>query len=135
MLLWGNEGLDGERKAIRHATVGSHPCCLRNARKERRVALDEIEEVLRRESEERCIRFVLCKLDGNNGRAVHPAEGLQIAPVIENRNVYRNFNAVSLGEGRVDHLLGKFGCWSERSCSKNRAASLEQQRQLFVAAR
>jgi hypothetical protein len=73
-------------------TVGSHPRYLRNAREERRLALDEIEEVLRRESEEPCICFVLCNLDGKNGRAVHPAESLQIAAVIENRNVFRNSN-------------------------------------------
>jgi NADPH2:quinone reductase len=75
------------RKRVVPYSILSKQCRSQPFRKERRLVLDEIEEVLRRDSEERCIRFVLCNLDGKNRRAVHPAESLQIAPVIENRNV------------------------------------------------
>jgi hypothetical protein len=53
----------------------------------RRVALDKVEEVLRGDAEQSCIRLILRHLDAKDRGSIHPVKGLEIAAVIENRDV------------------------------------------------
>src|SRR6202165_5803249 len=61
-----------------------------DAGQKRRVALDKVEKVLRGDAEQSCVRLVLRHLDAKDRGAIHPAKGLEIAAVIENRYVLVN---------------------------------------------
>src|SRR5207245_4988962 len=61
-----------------------------HAGQKRRVALDKVEKVLRGDAEQSCIRLVLRYLDAKDRGPIHPAKGLEIAAVIENRYVLGN---------------------------------------------
>src|SRR3984885_10106809 len=61
-----------------------------DAGQKRRVALDKVEKVLRRDAEQSCVRLVLGHLSGRDRGAIHPAECLEIAAVVENRYVLAN---------------------------------------------
>src|SRR5258708_21047342 len=63
-----------------------------DAGQKRRVVLDKIEKVLRGDAEQSCIRLVLRHLDAKDRGPIHPAKGLEIAAVIENRHVFGNAN-------------------------------------------
>src|SRR5258706_11253123 len=52
----------------------------------RRVALDKVEKVLRGDAEQSGVRLLLRNLDGWHRGPIHPAKGLEIAAVIENRH-------------------------------------------------
>src|SRR5260370_38441101 len=61
-----------------------------DAGQKRRVALDEVEEILRGDAEQRRISFVLRDLDRKNRGPTLPAKGLEFTAVIENRYVLGN---------------------------------------------
>src|ERR1700731_3598839 len=61
-----------------------------HAGQKRRVALDKVEKVLRGDAKRRCIRLILRNLDAKDRGPIHPAKGLEIAAVIENRYVLGN---------------------------------------------
>jgi hypothetical protein len=56
------------------------------AGQKRRVALDKVEKILRRDAEQSCVRFILRHLNGRDRRPVHPAERLEISGIIENHD-------------------------------------------------
>src|ERR1700738_2484267 len=56
-----------------------------DAGQKRRVVLDKVEKVLRGNAEQRCVRLILRDLNGRDRGPIHPAKGLEIAAVIENR--------------------------------------------------
>src|ERR1700731_3353549 len=56
----------------------------------RRVALDKVEKVLRGNAEQSCIRLILRHLDAKDRGPIHPAKGLEITAVIEDRYVLGN---------------------------------------------
>src|SRR5258706_8849422 len=58
-----------------------------DAGQKRRVALDKVEKVLSGDAEQGGVRLVLRNLDGRHRGPIHPATGLEIAAVIENRHV------------------------------------------------
>jgi hypothetical protein len=57
--------------------------------------LDEVEKVLRGDAEQSRIRLVLRNFDAKDRSPIHPAECLEIAPIIENRYVLANANFAS----------------------------------------
>src|SRR6202040_2519391 len=61
-----------------------------DASQKRGVALDEVEKLLRGDAEQSCVCLVLGHLNGRDRGAIHPAEGLEIAAVVENRYVLAN---------------------------------------------
>src|SRR3984957_9180963 len=61
-----------------------------DAGQKRRVAVDKVEKVLRGDAEQSCVRFILRHLDTKDRGPIHPAKGLEIAAVIENRDVLSN---------------------------------------------
>src|SRR6202795_2992659 len=63
-----------------------------DASQKRRVALDKVEKLLRGDAEQSCIRLILRYFDGRDRGAIHPAECLEITPVIENRYVLADAN-------------------------------------------
>src|SRR5271166_1885637 len=63
-----------------------------DAGQERRVALDKVEEFLRGDAQQSGVRLVLRHLDAKDRSPIHPAKGLEIAPIIENRYVLANAN-------------------------------------------
>src|ERR1700730_19172209 len=69
------------------SSVGRHTRKRGNASQKRRIALDKVEKVLRGDAEQGCVGLVLRNLDGKNRGSIHPAEGLEITAVIENRYV------------------------------------------------
>src|SRR6202167_348352 len=69
------------------APIRRHPRKRRDAGQERRIALDEVEEVLRGDAEQSCISLVLCNLGGKDRGTIHSAEGFEIAAVIDNSDV------------------------------------------------
>src|SRR5258708_36396581 len=58
-----------------------------HAGQKRRVALDKVEKVLRGDAEQSRVCLVLRNLDAKDRGPIHPAKGLEIAAVIENRHV------------------------------------------------
>src|SRR5437667_11930415 len=90
---------------------GKPPTPRRHARErgetgqKRRVALDKVEKVLRGNAEQSCIRLVLRNLDGRDRGPIHPAKGLEIAAVIENRYVLANANLSGFRHCRIYHFL------------------------------
>src|SRR5229473_5741700 len=70
----------------RHTRKRGHPG------QKRRVTLDKVEKVLRGDAEQSCIRLILRNLDAKDRGPIHPAKGLEIAAVIENRYVLENAN-------------------------------------------
>src|SRR5271156_2507377 len=56
----------------------------------RRVALDKFEKFLRRNAEQSRVRLVLRHLNAEDRCSIHPAKGLKIAPVIDDRHVLGN---------------------------------------------
>src|ERR1700681_3604997 len=77
--------LDGKPSAIRR-----HTRMRGNASQKRRVALDKVEKVLGGDAEQSCVRLILRNLDGGDRGPIHPAKRLEIATVIENRDVLGN---------------------------------------------
>src|ERR1700680_808541 len=71
----------------------------------RRVALDKVEEVLRGNAEQSCVSLVLRNLDAKDRGPIHPAKGLEIAAVIENRYVLANANLSGFRHCRIHHFL------------------------------
>src|SRR6202030_2481417 len=61
-----------------------------DAGQKRRVALDKVEKVLSGDAEQSGVRLLLRNLDGRHRGPIHPAKGLEIAAVIENRYVLAN---------------------------------------------
>src|SRR6202171_4828950 len=80
-----------------------------NTGQKRRVGLDKVEKVLRGDAEQRCISLVLRNLDGRDRGPVHPAKGLEIAAVIENRYVLANANLSGFRYRRIHHFLCELG--------------------------
>src|SRR6266436_2984961 len=78
-----------------------------NTGQKRRVALDKVEKVLRGNAEQSCVSLVLCNLDGRDRGPIHPAKGLEIAAVIENRYVLANANLSGFRHCRIHHFLCK----------------------------
>src|SRR6202166_1029324 len=76
-----------------------------DAGQKRRVALDKVEKLLRGDAEQSCVCLVLCDLDGRDRSAIHPAKGLEIAAVIENRYVLANANLSGFRHCRIHHFL------------------------------
>src|SRR5207248_7091648 len=72
---------------------GEPPTPRRHTRKcgdtgqKRRVTLDEVEKVLRGDAEQSCVSLILRNLNGRDRGPIHPAKGLEIAAIIENRYV------------------------------------------------
>src|SRR6202020_3680268 len=62
----------------------------RDAGQKRRVALDKVEKLLRGDAEQSCVCLVLGHLSSRDRGAIHPAKGLEISAVIENRYVLAN---------------------------------------------
>src|SRR4029077_15002355 len=89
--------------------VRRHTRQRRDAGQERRVALDEVEEVLRRHAEQSRVRLILRNLDAQNRRPVHAAKGLEIAAVIEHGDVLGDPNRSCLRNGFIHHLLCELG--------------------------
>src|SRR3977135_2248051 len=52
-----------------------------NTGQKRRVALDEVEKVLRRDAEQSCVGLMLRNLNGRDRGPIHPAKGLEIAAI------------------------------------------------------
>src|ERR1700687_3119012 len=71
----------------------------------RRVALDKVEKVLRGDAEQRCISLILRNLDGRDRGPVHPAKGLEIAAVIQNRYVFANAEFSGFRHRCIHHFL------------------------------
>src|SRR5437660_192754 len=76
-----------------------------DAGQERRVALDKVEELLRGDADQSCVRLVLRHLDAKDRSPIHPAKGLEIAPVIENRYVLADAKFSGLRHRRSHHFL------------------------------
>src|SRR5713101_3871981 len=92
---------------------GKPPTPRRHTRKrgdtgqKRWVALDKIEKVLRGNAEQSCIRLILRHLDAKDRGAIHPAKGLEIAAVIENRYVLRNAKFSGFRHRFIHHFLSE----------------------------
>src|SRR4029077_19898701 len=71
----------------------------------RRVALDKVEKVVRRDTEQSCVSLVLRNLDAKDRSSIHPAKGLEIAAVIQNRDVLANANFSGFRHRRIHHFL------------------------------
>ena len=67
--------------------------------------MDEVKEFLRRDAKQSCVRLVLRDLDAKDRSPIHPATGLEIAPVIENRHVLANAKFYGFLHRRIDHFL------------------------------
>src|SRR5882757_2251739 len=76
-----------------------------DAGQKRRVALDEIKKVLRGDAEQSCVSLVLCNLNGRDRGPIHPAKGLEIAAVIENRYVLADAKFCGFGHCCIHHFL------------------------------
>src|SRR6266404_6520704 len=74
----------------------------------RRVALDKIEKVLRRDAKQSCIGLVLRNLDRKDRSPIHPAKGLEIAAVVENRDVLGNADFSGFRHRLIHHAARKF---------------------------
>src|SRR2546422_568960 len=94
--------IDFDRKT---SPVRRHTRQCGDAGQERRVALDEVEEVLRRHAEQSRVRLILRNLDAQNRRPVHAAKGLEIAAVIEHGDVLGDPNRSCLRNGFIHHPL------------------------------
>jgi len=92
--------LDGETPSVRRHT---RKCG--DAGQERRVAFDKVEKVLRGDAEQGCVRLVLRDHDGKDRSPIHPAKGLEIAAVIENRYVLGNANFSGFRHRCIHHFL------------------------------
>ena len=58
-----------------------------DASQKRGVALDKVEKILRGDTEQSGVRFILRHLNSRDRSSIHPAKGLEIATIIENRYV------------------------------------------------
>src|SRR5580704_18022228 len=76
-----------------------------DAGQKRRVALDKVEKFLSGDAEQRRIRLVLRNLDGRHRGPIHPAKGLEIAAVIENRHVLANAKFSGFRHCCIHHFL------------------------------
>src|SRR6266481_5479099 len=79
-----------------------------DAGQERRVTLDKVEKVLSGDSEQSCVRLILRHLDGKDRGPIHPAKGLEIPAIVENRHVLDNAKFSGFRQRRIHHLLCKF---------------------------
>src|SRR5258708_37575125 len=80
-----------------------------HAGQERRVALDKVEKVLRGDAEQSRVRLVLRNLDAKDRGPIHPAKGLEIAAVIEDRHVLGNADFSGFRHRFFHHFLCQFG--------------------------
>src|SRR5580692_2951555 len=71
----------------------------------RRVPLDKVEKVLRGDAKQRCIRLILRNLDAKDRGPIHPAKGLEIAAVIENRYLLGNTKFSGFRHRFIHHFL------------------------------
>src|SRR6266852_179381 len=76
-----------------------------DASQKRWVALDKVKKVLRGDAKQSCIRLIVRDLDGEDRGPIHPAEGLEIPPVIENRYVLGNANFSGFRHRFIHHFL------------------------------
>jgi hypothetical protein len=67
--------------------------------------LDKVEKVLRGNAEQSCVRLILRHLDGKDRGPIHPAKGLEIAAVIENRYVLGNAKFSGFRHRFIHHFL------------------------------
>src|SRR5580704_1495365 len=72
---------------------------------ERRVALDKVEKLLRGDAEQSCVCLVLGHLSGRDRGAIHPAKGLEISAVVENRYVLANAKFSGFRHRCIYHFL------------------------------
>src|SRR6266478_5960078 len=61
---------------------------------------------MRGDAEQSCIRLILRNLDAKDRCPIHPAEGLEIAAVIENRYVLANVKCSGFRPRCIHHFLG-----------------------------
>src|SRR6202051_1169425 len=78
-----------------------------DAGQKRRVALDKVEKLLRGDAEQSSVCLVLGHLSGRDRRAIHPAKGLEIAAVVENRYVLANAKFSGFRHRCIHHFLRK----------------------------
>src|SRR5208282_6052236 len=71
----------------------------------RRVALDKVEKLLRGDAEQSCVCLVLGHLSSRDRGAIHPAKGLEISAVIENRYVLANAKFSGFRHRCIHHFL------------------------------
>src|SRR5258708_19720980 len=76
-----------------------------DAGQKRRVALDKVEKLLRGDAEQSCVCLVLGHLSGRDRGPIHPAKGLEIAAVVENRYVLANTNFSGFRHRCIHHFL------------------------------
>src|SRR6202048_2539478 len=76
-----------------------------DAGQKRRVALDKVEKVLSGDAEQSGVRLLLRNLDGRHRGPIHPAKGLEIAAVIEDRHVLANAKFSGFCHCCIHHLL------------------------------
>src|SRR3984893_6144763 len=86
-------------------TPRRHSCKRREAGQKRRVALDKVEKVLRGDAEQSCVRLILRNLNGGDRGPIHPAKGLEIAAVVENRYVLANAKFSGFRHRFIHHFL------------------------------
>src|SRR6202051_5234099 len=92
---------------------GKSPSPRRHTRKRghagqtRRVALDKLEKLLRGDAEQSCVCLVLGHLSSWDRGAIHPAKGLEIAAVVENRYVLANAKFSGFHHRCLHHFLCK----------------------------
>src|SRR5229473_5549548 len=67
--------------------------------------LDKVEKVLRGNAEQSCIGLILRHLDAKDRGTIHPAKGLEIAAVIENRYVLGNAKFSGFRHRFIHHFL------------------------------
>src|SRR2546426_4502086 len=65
----------------------------------------KLQKVLRGDAEQSCIRLILRNLDGKDRGPIHPAECLELAPVIENRYVLANATFSGFRHRFIHHFL------------------------------
>jgi len=76
----------------------------------RRVALDKVEKsCVDGNAEQSCIRLILRHLDGKDRGPIHPAKGLEITAVIEDRYVLGNAKFSGFRHRLIHHFLGQLG--------------------------
>src|SRR6476619_3915405 len=76
-----------------------------DAGQKRWVALDEVEKVLSGDAEQSGVRLLLRNLDGRHRGPIHPAKGLEIAAVVEDRHVLANAEFSGFRHCCIHHLL------------------------------
>src|ERR1700724_800919 len=108
--LWAHRSVRSPRQLSVHlngkpSTPRRHTRKRGDAGQKRRVALDKVEKLLRGDAEQSCVCLVLGHLNGRDPRAIHPAEGLEIAAVVENRYVLANTKFSGFRHRCIHHFL------------------------------